>query len=136
MWAVTIEHRFPLIYIKNDGVDLTTLRPIIVDGASLTVVENTSSHEILELPLPIPFGDEEILRKAKVSYPCDIRAGQWHLSIQAAFDAPVLHTPALHRYYHWLMPRNLNNVLSQTNLTSFSNTTNINFAYSKGPPAF
>jgi len=100
MWTVTIKHRFPLVYIENDGVDLTTLRPIIVDGASLTVVENTSSHKILELPLPIPLDDKEILRKAKVSYPCDIRAGQWHLSIQAAFDALVLQTPALHRYYH------------------------------------
>jgi len=72
MWTVTIENRFALVYIESDWVDPTALRPIIVDGAYLTVVENASPHQILELSLPVPLGDEEILRKAKASHPYNI----------------------------------------------------------------
>jgi len=72
MWAVTIENRFPLVYVENDWVDPTALRPTNVDGAQLTVVENASTHRILEPSLSIPLGDKEIVGKAKASYPQDI----------------------------------------------------------------
>jgi len=72
IWAVVIENRFPLVYIENDWVGPTALRPTIVDGAELAIVENTSSHRIPEPSLPIPHDDEEIVGKAKVSYPYNI----------------------------------------------------------------
>jgi len=72
MRAVTIEKCFPLVNIENDWVDPTALRSIIVDGATLTAVENASPRRILERSLSIPLGDEEILRKAKASYPYNI----------------------------------------------------------------
>ena len=58
--------------MKNDRVQPTTLRPIIVDGASLTVVKDTSPRRILELALPIPLDNEEIRREAKTPYLPDI----------------------------------------------------------------
>ena len=58
--------------MENGRIQPTTLRPIIVDGTSLTVVKDTSSRQILELSVPILLEDEEIPREAKALYPDDI----------------------------------------------------------------
>jgi len=71
MWAVFIENYFLLIYVENGWVEPAAFRSIFVDRASLTVVKDTSPHQILELPCPIPLGYEEIL-EAKACYPCYI----------------------------------------------------------------
>jgi hypothetical protein len=72
MWTMKVGKCFSRLLIENDRVEPTTLRAIIVDGASLTVVKDTSSLRILKLPVSISFDDEEIVRKAKTSYPYDI----------------------------------------------------------------
>jgi len=68
MWAVLVDNYFLLIYVENCWVEPTAFRPITVDRASLTIVKDTSPLQILELPCPIPLGDEEI-PEAKAFYP-------------------------------------------------------------------
>jgi len=72
VWAVAIENRFPLVYVENDWVGPTALRPTIVDGAEPAIVENASSHRIPQPSLPIPLDDEEVVGKPEASYPPDI----------------------------------------------------------------
>jgi len=55
--------------MENSRINPTTLRPMIVDDASLTVVKNTSPQRVLELSVPILLNDEEILRETKTPYP-------------------------------------------------------------------
>jgi hypothetical protein len=69
--AVFIENCFLLIYVENGWVEPATFRSITVDRASLTVVKDTSPHQILELPFPNSLDYEEIL-EAKAFYPCYI----------------------------------------------------------------
>jgi hypothetical protein len=72
MWAVRIENNFSHAFIENGWVQSTTLRPIIVDGASVTVMKDASPRQILEQTIPILFDHEEILEETKASYPDDI----------------------------------------------------------------
>jgi hypothetical protein len=72
MWAVGIENYLFHVHIENSRVQSTALGPIIVDGTSLTVVEDASPREILELAAPIMFDYEEILEETKAPYPDDI----------------------------------------------------------------
>jgi len=58
--------------MEDGRIQPTTLRPIIVDGASLTVMKDASARQILELPVPVLLDDEEILRETKAPYPDDI----------------------------------------------------------------
>jgi hypothetical protein len=58
--------------MENGRIQPTTLRPIIIDGTSLTVMKDTSPRQILELSVPILLEDEEIPREAKALYPDDI----------------------------------------------------------------
>jgi len=81
MWAVWIENCLPRVFIQDCRVQPTTLRPIVVDGTSLTVVKGTLPRQIPKLPVPVLLEYEEILRKAKALYPRDIRTAQWHFRI-------------------------------------------------------
>ncbi len=58
--------------MENSRINPTTLRPMIVDDASLTVVKDTSPQRVLELSVPILLNDEEILREAKATYLNDV----------------------------------------------------------------
>jgi len=58
--------------MENDWVEPTTLRPIIIDGTSLTVMKDASPRQILELPVPVLLDNEEILREAKTPYLTDV----------------------------------------------------------------
>jgi hypothetical protein len=58
--------------MENDRIKPTTLRPIVIDRASLTVVKDASPEQILEVPVPILPDDEEILKETKAPYPDDI----------------------------------------------------------------
>jgi len=72
MGAIAVENCFSPVLIENGRVEPTTLRPIIVNDASLTIVKNTSSRRVFELLVSTSFDDEEILRKAKTFYPYDV----------------------------------------------------------------
>jgi hypothetical protein len=72
MWAVRIENHLSHVHIENSRIQSTTLRPIIVDRTSLTIVEDASPRQILELPIPILLDNEEILEETKAPYPDDI----------------------------------------------------------------
>jgi hypothetical protein len=72
MWTVRIENHFFHIHIENSRIQSTTLRPIIVDRTSLTIVKDASPRQILELPIPILLDNEEILEETKAPYLDDI----------------------------------------------------------------
>jgi hypothetical protein len=72
MWTVRIENHLFHIHIKNSRIQSTTLRPIIVDRTSLTIVKDASPRQILELPISILIDNEEILEETKAPYPDDI----------------------------------------------------------------
>ena len=65
IWAVCIESCFSRVFIEDGRVEPTTLRPIIIDGASPTVVKDTSPRRIPELAPPVLLDDEETVRETK-----------------------------------------------------------------------
>jgi hypothetical protein len=72
MWAIRIENYFSLGFVENGRVQSATLRPIIVDGASLAVMKDASPRQILELSTPILIDDEVFLGELEVPYSDDI----------------------------------------------------------------
>jgi hypothetical protein len=70
--TVIVGNCFSQVQIENDRIQSASFRPIIVDGASFTIVKNTSSRRIPKLLVSISFDDEEILGKSNVSYRDDI----------------------------------------------------------------
>jgi hypothetical protein len=101
MWAVWIENHHSDFFIENGWIKPTTLRPMIVDDTPLTIVKDTPSWHVLELPVAILPESEEILREAKILYPGDIWTAQWHLPIQTALDASVPQAGVRH-LVHWI----------------------------------
>ncbi len=63
---------FSSVFIENGRVQPTTFGPIIVDGASLTVMKEASPRQIVELAVPVLLDDEEILSETKAPYPDDV----------------------------------------------------------------
>jgi hypothetical protein len=61
MGAIPIENNFSSIHVEENRVDSASLWTITVDGAEMTVVEDTSSLRIPEFSFPILFRNKGIL---------------------------------------------------------------------------
>jgi len=69
MGAIPVENNSSGVHVEENGVDPASFRANIVDGADLTVVEDTSSLRIPESSFPILLDNKRILGEAQACYP-------------------------------------------------------------------
>ena len=91
-----MKNHLSLILVEYGWIQPTTLRPILVDCTSFTVVKDASARQIPEVMAPVPLEDERILVETQLLDSGYVRITQWHPGIHATLGAAVMKTHAVH----------------------------------------